>query len=584
MKASDLNLPEGMEVYVDMDGVLADFFTEYAVLAGLPRGSSYRDIPPAKTDPTLNKMVGTDFFARLPKFPTADKLIQIVVDTAGGYNICSSPLRGDHEGSATYKKQWIEEHLDPQPDNIYIVSNKAKYAFNPSGLPNILIDDRGSNISAWEAAGGIGIKYQADEDGLQVILDGLKRARRVAQGEEEHEPQQLKSLDRSQGKLIATSGDKDVDEARKRKRRNKYGALYGPGPYGLYGWDAGYSGSSSMGGDGGGDGGGGGESRINEAWTPDKKQHIKDFALWAIKLLKIEQAPKIKLVGDTKTTALGYFDPETQDIVVSVKDRHQMDIMRTLAHELVHRKQNEARELNGETGSPDENEANSLAGVLLRWWGKKNPEQFNENINTLHDPQRMASAVAYLTDYYDSKEEAYRIIDAYTASVDKLITQGGTVYRAVWVAPGQKPKLKQPGLHWTLTPQSAEEYLQSEAGEYAAMDMDLDDQPHAYILSATVGPNNITNHGVNFAQQHHEQEVRIVDPKQAKIKLVKQVGMTENFADGKNPQDKGDSQRHGISKGMNIADLKKIRSSDSASPRKKQLAHWQINMRQGKKK
>ena len=58
----------------------------------------------------------------------------------------------------------------------------------------------------------------------------------------------------------------------------------------------------------------------------------------------------------------------------------------------------------------------------------------------------------------------------------------------------------------------------------------------------------------------------------------------ENFADGRNPQDKGDSARHGISKGMSIADLKKVRSSDSASPRKKQLAHWQINMRQGRKK
>ena len=156
----------------------------------------------------------------------------------------------------------------------------------------------------------------------------------------------------------------------------------------------------------------------------------------------------------------------------------------------------------------------------------KNPGR-NSQLNTLHDPQRMAGAVAYLTDYYDSKEEAYRIIDAYMASVDKLITQGGTVYRAVWVAPGQKPKLKQPGLHWTLTPQSAEEYLQSEAGEYAAMDMDLDDQPHAYILSATVGPNNITNHGVNFAQQHHEQEVRVVNPKQAQISIVKQLDLTE---------------------------------------------------------
>lgn len=57
----------------------------------------------------------------------------------------------------------------------------------------------------------------------------------------------------------------------------------------------------------------------------------------------------------------------------------------------------------------------------------------------------------------------------------------------------------------------------------------------------------------------------------------------ENFADGRNPQDKGDSARHGIKKGSSISDLKKIRSSDSASARKKQLAHWQINMRQGKK-
>jgi hypothetical protein len=63
-----------------------------------------------------------------------------------------------------------------------------------------------------------------------------------------------------------------------------------------------------------------------------------------------------------------------------------------------------------------------------------------------------------------------------------------------------------------------------------------------------------------------------------------QQGVVENFADGRNPQDKGDSARHGIRKGISIAQLKKIRSSKTASPRKKQLAHWQINMRQGRKK
>lgn len=56
----------------------------------------------------------------------------------------------------------------------------------------------------------------------------------------------------------------------------------------------------------------------------------------------------------------------------------------------------------------------------------------------------------------------------------------------------------------------------------------------------------------------------------------------ENFIDGRNPQDKGDMKRHGL-KGKSITQLKKVRSSSTASPRQKQLAHWFINMH-GKRK
>jgi hypothetical protein len=119
-------------------------------------------------------------------------------------------------------------------------------------------------------------------------------------------------------------------------------------------------------------------NQIDEDWTPDKKQRIKDFASWAIKQLEIKKAPRIKLVAGSGTNALGYFNSETKDIVIAFKNRHQMDIMRTLAHELVHRKQSESGEINGETGSSNENEANALAGVLLRHWGEKNPDHFNE--------------------------------------------------------------------------------------------------------------------------------------------------------------------------------------------------------------
>ena len=58
----------------------------------------------------------------------------------------------------------------------------------------------------------------------------------------------------------------------------------------------------------------------------------------------------------------------------------------------------------------------------------------------------------------------------------------------------------------------------------------------------------------------------------------------ENFMDGKNPQDKGDAKRHGLSGKMSSSALKKVRGSDKASPRKKQLAHFLLNMTKGKKK
>ena len=51
----------------------------------------------------------------------------------------------------------------------------------------------------------------------------------------------------------------------------------------------------------------------------------------------------------------------------------------------------------------------------------------------------------------------------------------------------------------------------------------------------------------------------------------------ENFMDGKGPGKPGDSARHGL-KGKSATELRKIRSSDTASPRKKQLAHWALNM------
>ena len=55
----------------------------------------------------------------------------------------------------------------------------------------------------------------------------------------------------------------------------------------------------------------------------------------------------------------------------------------------------------------------------------------------------------------------------------------------------------------------------------------------------------------------------------------------ENFADGKNPQDKGDSKRHGINTKASVSSLRKTAKQGG---RKGQLAHWLANMKSGRQK
>jgi len=57
--------------------------------------------------------------------------------------------------------------------------------------------------------------------------------------------------------------------------------------------------------------------------------------------------------------------------------------------------------------------------------------------------------------------------------------------------------------------------------------------------------------------------------------------VAENFADGKNPQDKGDSKRHGVPTKASVSTLRKVAKQGG---RKGQLAHWMANMKSGRNK
>jgi len=108
---------------------------------------------------------------------------------------------------------------------------------------------------------------------------------------------------------------------------------------------------------------------------------IDDFIKFAIDTLELQQVPKITFTDDEELAknmhSLGSYNPQTDELLVVRGNRMIADVLRTLAHELVHRKQNELGQLepgSGATGSPVENEANAAAGVLLRLYGAKNTD------------------------------------------------------------------------------------------------------------------------------------------------------------------------------------------------------------------
>ena len=119
-------------------------------------------------------------------------------------------------------------------------------------------------------------------------------------------------------------------------------------------------------------------SNFNEDQEPDFKEILRVFLPIAQKTLELEKLPKIILkktltYGDQPT--MGRFHDEDYRLELAIANRQPVDILRTLAHELVHAKQHSDHiDIDSATGSPEENDANVLAGIVMRKFNKLHPE------------------------------------------------------------------------------------------------------------------------------------------------------------------------------------------------------------------
>ena len=107
---------------------------------------------------------------------------------------------------------------------------------------------------------------------------------------------------------------------------------------------------------------------------------FKKFLPLAMEVLEVDSLPRMHFATELNTgdqPSFGMYSPDDNMLAVALANRHPVDILRTVAHELVHFKQNMNGELNpdsGETGSPHENQAHEIAGVIMRNFNKRYPE------------------------------------------------------------------------------------------------------------------------------------------------------------------------------------------------------------------
>tara|TARA_A100001015_G_C15013488_1_gene724349 strand:+ start:1528 stop:2052 length:525 start_codon:yes stop_codon:yes gene_type:complete len=172
-----------MIIYLDMDGVLADFF---GALATNYNVKHWKDIP--HINQTLTELKGTDFFNRIEPFDSTYNVVGYVKELTHQHQhlqwgINSSPLRDDRDNSAYWKRVWLTRHnIMPDVQNLVFTATKEKYAVNyVDGTPNILVDDKPSNIKKWIDANGLGILWQANRDSLNTLEIELDKAIKIGE-------------------------------------------------------------------------------------------------------------------------------------------------------------------------------------------------------------------------------------------------------------------------------------------------------------------------------------------------------------------------------------------------------------------
>lgn len=158
-------------IFIDMDGVLADFYGYVDEITGI------NSRKPSKNEKELIwcLLESSHFFLKLKPLPNSDTILATAINTGADVQLLSAkPYRAKCPTASSDKKKWFKRFF-PRYNSININISPTSWDKIVWCRPgDILIDDLEENIKRWRNTGGIGILHTSVEETNAELLSLIK--------------------------------------------------------------------------------------------------------------------------------------------------------------------------------------------------------------------------------------------------------------------------------------------------------------------------------------------------------------------------------------------------------------------------
>lgn len=152
-------------IYLDLDGVMADFDAHFPATFGL----DHRGMADDAMWSTIN--AHPSYFRDMPPCPGAVEFFAAVAHLDP--IVLTACPRSNYAHVARQKRAWVREHLSTSIMILPVMGGRFKPLFMHAP-GDILIDDWRKNTDAWEDEGGVAILHRSFEDTWRSLAHHLE--------------------------------------------------------------------------------------------------------------------------------------------------------------------------------------------------------------------------------------------------------------------------------------------------------------------------------------------------------------------------------------------------------------------------